>query len=372
MTSQLLQADGTPVNPQAEVPETPAIMLPWSEWKDSDVIQTEIHAISTAMDETGKLTLNVKDGEGKTEEFGELTQPAIVELSKRIGFPTEFIQKLSPELQPTVINDRIKAARKQKFSFVTDEDSRIIAASPGWRESTSHREIAQISYDALMGMDEVESVEVDMLQRKDGTLNLRFMTPIQTAITPAVGDILQMGLNITHSFGTELSVSLFTKRLVCLNGMVSTNRPYGWTSDAAKTKGRQIEWLREAVTKAIEEYDLLIARASEMSRTLIQGDMSAALYQRARNLRIPQRFIPHILEAFNKEPGNTEWHMLNAITRFASHNADAQLRNRLQLDAGTWVENFKMATARLPLYMAQQGGYQIISTENENETVTTD
>lgn len=344
--------------------KTPSIMQPWNDWKEPQVFQTEIHAVHTGLDSKNNLILSMKNGEGKTEEFGKVTPAALKELSTRINFPSEFISKLSPDLQPLVINDRINSARKQKFSFVVDDSNEVIAASPGWRETTTHKEIAQITHDSLLSSEFVDSVEVDLIERNAGSLNLRFLTPIEAQITPAVGDILQMGLNLKHSFGTELELSLYTRRLVCTNGMTNSRMEYSWHSDAAKTKGRQIEWLKEKVHEVIDSYDLTIARAARMANTMITGDASAALYQRAKAMHIPNRLIPQILEAFNQEPGNTEWHLINAITRFATHRAQGDMTERLQREAGKMVETYQMATARLPLYMAQLSGVEILSTED--------
>lgn len=341
----------------------------WDEWNDPKVIQSDIHAISTSINEKNRLIMKVRDGEGKEEEFGTISQNALKEISARIGFPTEFIQKLSPELQPIVINDRIKSAKKQNFTFFADEDNRIIGSSPGLREILPHREIAQITHDTLVNSGEIESVSVDFIERIEGEMNLRFMTPLETPITPRKGDILQMGLNVDNSFGTHLSVSLFTKRLVCTNGMMNAQNEYSWHSNENKTRESQIEWLQDAVIRAITQYDVLVARSARMAEMKFEGDSTAALYQRARAMKIPGRYIPLILEAFNMEPGNTEWHIVNAITRFATHSAEKSLRERLQREAGRMVESFRMATARLPHYMALQGGFQILSTEDEESDI---
>lgn len=76
---------------------------------------------------------------------------------------------------------------------------------------------------------------------------------------------------------------------------------------------------------------------------------------------LPQRYWPALLAAFDEEPGDTEWDMLNAFTRLGTHNNLGSTSRNVQRAAGDWVGNFEMVTARLPRPMAQAVGAEILA-----------
>lgn len=336
-------------------------IMVWNDWKEPSVTKSHTHDVVTEAD-GNNLIMRVKNEEGKTESFSKMTTPALRELAKRVQFPTDFVSSLPTNLQADIINHKLQSARNQKFSVIADEEGRIIAASPGWRDSVSHREIAQTAYDTLMTVEDVESVNIHTIQRHDESMFLRFTTPVTAPVTRKVDDILKMGVEISHSFGTDITVSLFTERLICTNGMTANRNEYNWMGNGAKTKEEQIEWIKSQVAEVMFHFDVLIAKSRQQAETPLQGDPAAILSQRARSLGM-SRFAPQIIEAFNAEPDMTEWGITNALTRFASHNAPPQIGRRLQNEAGNMVMNFVMATARLPLYFAQQNGYEILSSD---------
>lgn len=327
--------------------------LPWANW-EAPTVETDVPVQAlTVRPTTDGLWLD--DDE---RPLGRIGTHGLRELSTRVGFPIDFIEKLSTRtLQAEVINDRIAQAREQDFSVVCEGD-RILNVAPGWRAVTPHALVAQVAYDEIA--TRVGAVEVGPLAVGPNGLSLKLITSTERPVTPRIGDVLRMGVQISHRYGMELGVSLFTERLVCLNGMTGTRHDFDWTHRSMGTVDSQLSWLRDGVDHAIESYGDLIARAQRMAETQFQGSHRDAIIERARAMGVPRRLWEQIIRAFEEEPGQDEWALLNAFTRFATHSTTADLSRRLQAAAGDWATNFDVVTARLPRATAMRVGASII------------
>ncbi len=74
-----------------------------------------------------------------------------------------------------------------------------------------------------------------------------------------------------------------------------------------------------------------------------------------------------IAAAYDEEPGNTEWHLVNALTRVATHSADVSPNRQrlLQNIAGEFTRDFSLVDARLPNSVALRVGARILRNANE-------
>jgi hypothetical protein len=334
---------------------------PWAGWDECNLFTARLQAVDLAVAGGGHhLELRREDGEGGHETIGRANSHCLRELSTRVGFPVDFVMKLSdPELQARVINDRVRAARDQEFGFAV-ESGAVSNIMPSWRGVLPHRLVAQVVDNAV-----AEGVggtpEVDMAATEPGGMRVRLLTMRQDPVTPKVGDVLRMGVEVVHRYGVELDVSLYAQRLVCTNGMVSSSRQFEWSRQLYGSREDQLHWVRLGVAEALTAYDDLVTKAREMASARFEGDWREALRERARALRIHERYMPALVEAFEQEGGgDTEWDLLNAITRFGTHGPDARLGRRLQRAGGSWVEDFDLVTARLPRPLATACGAHII------------
>jgi hypothetical protein len=186
------------------------------------------------------------------------------------------------------------------------------------------------------------------------------MTAVDMPVTRRKGDILQMGVDVRQHYGETVAVALYCKRLVCLNGMMVNERAFEWTQRQTGTVDHQIAWLRTAIAGALEAYETLVARAKQMAETPIHGDPHNILREHARAMRLPERRLPALLEAFDAEPDPTSWGLLNAFTRLATHGGLPQRLSRSLMQAsGQWVHDFDLVTCRLPRPMAIAVGAEI-------------
>jgi hypothetical protein len=344
-------------SPNMPADAEPGAVCPWSGWTEPTVTTTPIHNVLASHDDDGNLLLSRRDG---GDPIGRATTNGLRELSTRIGFPVDFVKKLEPGIQAAVIADRIRAARKQEFSFVV-VDGEVTNVAPGWRDAHPHAAVAEAAYGKLRRLVD-GPIEVERAEAKEG-MSLRLLTPVEEAVTPQVGDVLRMGVEVEQRYGMHLGVGLYTSRLVCTNGMTATHRDYSWMGDASGTRDQQMEWLLGSVRAAVESYRQIVEQARRMAGVRVEGDPLVALAQRARALGIPRRLDPALVEAFYEEPGDTEWAMTNVLTRFAAHRAEPGLGRRLQRAAGSMTASFRMVTARLPLSLALKVGGQIIEAE---------
>jgi hypothetical protein len=331
---------------------------PWSDWPIPEVVKTEVHGIVMSHDEAGRVFFCQTEEVTHGPVLGLATPNALRELSTRIGFPLDFVRKLTPGLQTAVLNERIQRAPNLSYSFVIVE-GQVTDAVPGKREIVPHAEIVQSAYDQLKKTVEGEPDVV--VEDAQGRLSFRLLTGIEEAVTKKPGDVLRMGIEVEHAYGFELRVCLYTERLVCANGMTAVQRDYEWTSSAAGTKEEQLFWLRQRVFDAAQAFSSFVERAKAMAAARIEGDPGEALIRRARLLGLPRSQDALLIEAFDEEPGATEWDLLNAFTRFATHDAGSRLGKKLQSQAGRTVEQFEVVKAELPLSVARKVGAKILA-----------
>lgn len=350
---------------------------PWATWHQPEIVETNLSDLRVELmdgvkrgeDEDGQ------PGEGRFlaffnqgEAIGRASPHALRALSTRVGFPLDFVSKLEPELQAAVINDRILDGREQEFALAAELDPvydgslLVTNALPGWRGICGHAQVAQVAHDYLT--ERLKEVEVKSATCHHGEMVLRLGSKRREKVTARKGDVLSCGVDVYHNYGMDLRVALYAERLVCTNGMTTTSHPFDWTNRNGGSEEAQLRWLRLGLDSAIESYGDLVARAQQMAETRYSGDHEDAIRERARLMGIHRRHWPEIISAFEEEPGDTEWHLLNAFTRFASHRADFNLGRRLQHTAGEWASGFDMVNARLPRPVAQLVGAHIIEQIN--------
>ena len=334
--------------------------MPWSNWTAPTLHESNLTKLVVAPNEenTG-LDLLIRD-----ERIGRVDSGTMRELGTKAGFPVRFIEKLDLGLQADVIQAMLDKTDPAALTFVVEEDH-LVSMVPGWRQVCSHAEIAQSSYNLLR--DVYDNIDIKYSRQRAGLMETRFLLPTEQPITKTVGDVLRMGIDVRHKYGTDISAQLFIERLICLNGATTAEYAFAWTQRTLGDAKHQLTWLRSGIQGALSAYDNFVERARLMAQTEVTGDLTDQLIRRARAMRIPRQYERQLIDAFNQESGNTEWHMLNALTRFASHNEglDNSMRNRIQRAAGDWTREYDIVTARLPRPIANSVGAEIIYGEDD-------
>ena len=360
--------------------------LPWQEWQEPVSVEAEVGDLTFApisrelhgVDYTGDRV-----GIWRGEEFlGIPTSDALFDLSRVVGYPADFVEKLPVNVRCDVLNSRIIASEKHsRFNLVREDwmvnrDGNLVPHeginivtnfAPGWREIVPHAEVCNTAWNVLSSVYSEDSLDLRYVRRENAGMSMRVVTPQDAEVSKngrALGDVLRFGLDIRHRYGVELLVRLFAERLVCLNGMTAAKTEYEWKARSMGTVDMQLQFIMVGIANALGAFDPLVDRARRMSEIPIEGDPERTLIERARAMRLPQRFHTQLVEAWREEPMPTEWGMLNAFTRFSTHSdAPQTVRSAVSQAAGQWTEEFDVVTARLPRPLAEHIGAHIIDVE---------
>jgi hypothetical protein len=175
-------------------------------------------------------------------------------------------------------------------------------------------------------------------------------------------DILAMGVQVRHEFRDGLSVELYVKRLLCFNRAFSSHRAYSWRRQDDRSEASQLHWLEDVLGELPERFEGFVEHAQMMAGEKFEGHARTALQATARAMNLPKNHLPGLFAAFDQEPGDTQWHLMNAITRYATHAQKLApgIARDLCRAAGEWCEGFDVVTARLPRPIANRVGAQII------------
>jgi hypothetical protein len=328
---------------------------PWAQWPS---FTAHRHSMADVRAVRNEEQLHLwSDSAGSLGVIGPDGVRAVADLA---AFPADFVQKLPMDLRGEVISNRLRQVRVDREFQIVNEGGQIKSITPGIRAMLSHAEVAQTAFnavaDAIEGEPEVKDFHLN------GHLDLTIMTPMQDEITPAEGDVLRYGITFKHRYGQEIEASIFAERLVCINGAIGYTETYTWNSKQMVTRDAQLDWITQQTRRVFAATPQMTEHARTMARTQVEGDINSALDARAEAMRIPRRYWNDIHAAFEQEPGQTEWHLVNAVTRFASHTdrlSRSDRRNTIHA-AGNWAGNFDIVTARMPRPVAVRSGAQII------------
>lgn len=293
-----------------------------------------------------------------------LSSQAFSDLTGHLGANTSTLNKLSNGLKCEVLNELSETAPSDSSIQFIHVNGGLRSMTSGWRDICAHSEIAQTAYDALLSLS--PDIEVAHYHEGDGSMNMRLITKLERPITPRLGDVLAAGVSVFHQYGVCIRGSLFVKRLACLNGMTKDDTAFSWASKTDAGIAGQLDYVVLSVNRSIAEFDNLATRATQMARVLVEGDPQEAMLARARAMRIPGKYHKDLIDAYNVEGGNSEWDILQAFTRFATHYPELEdaYRDRLWATSGNWVGEFDMVNARMPRPVAERVGAHIF----ENQT----
>lgn len=341
--------------------------LPWDAWEPLEVVPADL-ALLKMEELDGELLATFPDdtrfraGSSFLEGLGD-----------EAVFPNTFVEKLSPALQAAVINERLAATPPRAVSLVTHGD-RALRFLPGDRAVLTAPAIADRIYDRLT--DLYGGAEIDEAIANNGEHWLRFTTPYTKTLDGTrveidrnrhervPEDVLALGVQVRHEFREGLSVELHVKRLLCYNSATSSRRAYSWRVKEDRSEAAQLYWLDDVLAALPDEFDRFLAGGRMMREEKLEGHPRTALQATAKAMRLPKKLLPGLFAAFDQEPGDTHWHLWNAITRMVSHGDLAPgLRRDLWGIAGQWCENFDLVNARLPRALALSTGAQILASE---------
>lgn len=331
------------------------IIRPWNEWPTPRILTAGMDDLNVVASNGGLVLRNGQEEVARTSFRG------LQQMSHKVGFDAKFIGQLTLPTQALVINERLRSvarADRKEVALVCNGDE-FTNFLPSVREVLTYQETADVAFDTMTGV--YGDLTIDHARLIDGAMSLRLMTDVEQPVTRAVGDALQMGVEVRQDYGASWEVDLYIKRLSCLNGMSSWGQEFSWRNREQGTRDHQRLWLAEGIAEALGAYEEMVSRSRLMASTRFEGDPEAALRERARSMGLPRRHHAALFAAFAEEPGDTEWDLLNAFTRVGTHaGLPNGLGRRVQEAAGDWSREFDLVTARLPRPIANRVGATII------------
>lgn len=343
-----------------------AVPKPWDGWPNPEFLTTRMNHLGAAVDDDGEMVFTQSNAEGEMT-LGKATKRCLENLSWHVFYPTEFVEKLSPPTAAAVVSERIKACRDREL-VIAKEGAHLVNLAFKHHEMIPLREVADVAWETMEVF--FPALEVISCENGGGGMVLRIGSPrMERTVTTRKGDALRFGVEVRYGYGERMKVSLYTTRLVCLNGMVADQAEWGWSKTTEGTVSHQKDWLRARVEEMIPRFETTIERAKLMSeRALPEGTIKELAEQFARQHSIQIRNVPMVVDAWNRmneeEEGvaRTEWDLLNAFTRAGTHDERISLdqRESMLVRAGAAMRDNEIVTARLRRATAERVRAEII------------
>lgn len=145
----------------------------------------------------------------------------------------------------------------------------------------------------------------------------------QSQIGKKVGDIIQVGLRVANSVKGTSSIIFypFWKRLVCSNGMTSSQGVWKPATTHVGEKLDILQSVRQTLKEALEQafgYEELMARALQIK--IDEQTKFRLLEVVAKRKNFSQNAQYYIRAQLEKEHNTNLWNFVNAITYTATHN----------------------------------------------------
>lgn len=265
-----------------------------------------------------------------SEDSTRLSRRAKLQLTARLGMPEKVLDRLSPGLRFAAINHLIQQyEQNQMMTFRTvdkGDDKRVVRALVTERYTPlDDVDVVPLVADVLADTD----AEVLRADFDDDYTHLRVVFP-RTQTEVKKGDIIRTGISISNSeVGLRsLLFNPFNERLVCLNGMTSTESQ-GTTS--LRHVGNAAR-LKDSVWRAVEDARVGAVRMQEQFKKALDHavlDPIKAINDHGTSL-LTQDQLKAVLAAYTVEPDPTLFGVINAFTRGAQMMGDMETQYEVE------------------------------------------
>lgn len=163
--------------------------------------------------------------------------------------------------------------------------------------------------------------------------NSRYQHTVDTAYGSEVEDVVRAGVNFRNSLinANYTELEPFAFRLVCKNRMVSPlfdaeNPRFRFKNDGSLNAD---DWIREAVDLIGQQFEPLFAAIDHAASTPLE-DAEQVVRDHLHN--VPGTIREEVINAWREEPLPTQWGVVNAFTRAATHAEEVAPNHRLQTE----------------------------------------
>ena len=271
----------------------------------------------------------------------ELSRPAMEALCGMLRVPVDLLGQLGPQLGDAVLQRLQRVGRRapgarEEVRLALNQKGVVVSLAPAGLTWLSNAAIVDAVKDAWPDKIPAETVSAARLYLDDTRFELSCYTK-RRFTEPRVGDVLFGGVTIRHSqTGIEPTVILgYIHRLVCANGMTQRvcfgGKP-ARTKRGNSSPARTLQSIKRQVTQAWYQLGERLEGVKKLLEHPLRVDrLPDSLRRRGSvNRRIAGQ-INHALH--NDELGrtNTEYDVVNALARVATHSQDLSPRYRRQL-----------------------------------------
>jgi hypothetical protein len=272
-----------------------------------------------------------------------LTDFAFNQLMGRLDIPTKFARRISPDLLAENVNYFLERAKPEDNWLVRTYGSQDEKYGPLIRGflSSDYTKFDDDSFLEMIGkaIGSENDHRILMYNRDDHGLNLRIgfpdlMSDVGT-LRDGRPDTHMVGFHVRNSeVGSgSVMVTPMVYRLVCTNGLMR------WVSDGDTFRQRHVHLresemfnrVAESVVNAVKGGDKMIEEIASTKEMEVPNPL-AAIKQLAENSKYTKKQTDAIVTAFHAEPGDTQFHVIQSMTR-AARDLQGDARIDLEKDA---------------------------------------
>jgi hypothetical protein len=277
---------------------------------------------------------------GGSERYN-LRDHAFGQVASKLQIPAHYLRRCDPELRSRNVNRWLREEDRDLMLRIEGNEVRAVL-------SRSYRTINHTDIlgwlESRLGSDTAVRFELT-----EGYLDVQVVGRHETGLPNADRDALHRGLHLRNSeVGlARVQVSAMVYRTICLNGLVMGNGR--WAYQRRHVGRAEIaDQVREAFDRAID-LSGQAATAFAGTRGIMVSQPEQALERVAQRYELAEPESEAVHNAYRREPGETLFHVINALTRAGNDNAlPVDSRHKLQslggrltdLSAtGLWLDN---------------------------------
>jgi hypothetical protein len=266
----------------------------------------------------GDLDVNVRNSERQFEV-----------ICQAFDVPRPFAERVSPSLLGEMFREMANNKdREARNNWMIDTDSGELISFGDPRKP-------YIPYSRVGSILENKGMELKGDLIRHGDAEIVGLHQHQGRVEPRVGDVTLSGINIKFNplMDNPPEVLPWSERLVCTNGMTSTNN-----RERVRVVGHDVDFVLEQIDgladRMMQEAERLNHGFADMAGQEV-NDPAAAMRNFIIANRIPARLHQNLIElAQGLETPTTMYDILNIYTQMATHTFEPDNRRRLQAIGG--------------------------------------
>jgi hypothetical protein len=256
-------------------------------------------------------------------------------LASYLKIPSSYLAACPPEFKATTLQFW-QRQHSDAETVMELTDGHIVAIHSPENLMIPMREVVRVAERVFDPEAEIRYHYMD-----ENRLHLDVTTPqhavdVQSPVYRQVGDITQAGLRfLAYPNQTKApSVGAYLERLVCTNGMTTTERA-GAISLQGRTVEEVIDEMEAAARRMMGSLDDRLARYAATAQQPIPGNRQAFAHQLAREANLNRGVLDMVMELVNQLPEDaTLYDMNQAFTSVANADVNYATRTRLQTLGG--------------------------------------